>query len=205
MCPKPVAMCCLPALTCLLLVPMAQAEFFNNAAGLPSPVRTITFDEHPRPFDTVITDQYADVGITFSPRVYQDLIRNDFNGITGPRVGNSNGDGALNPFSLRLTERRTAAAFALVSNTSTMTFTALLNGTEVDSGSAFSSTTNPINFYGFTGVTFDEIRIFQQVQQFRLGVLMDSIQLGPIVPSPASLYLFAASAMGALYRRRSFV
>lgn len=49
---------------------LAQATLISNGVGLSSPHLTINFDEHVFPSGTGITNQYADLGVTFSPFAY---------------------------------------------------------------------------------------------------------------------------------------
>src|SRR5947207_16006687 len=57
----------LAALTLLLGgVGQANAAFIHNSTGLSSPSQVITFEEHVLSEGTPVTNQYADLGVTFS-------------------------------------------------------------------------------------------------------------------------------------------
>jgi hypothetical protein len=51
----------------LSFIPTANAAFIQNSFGLSNPHTTINFEEHVFPSWTIITDQYADLGIEFAP------------------------------------------------------------------------------------------------------------------------------------------
>lgn len=179
-----------------------HAAFINNSSGIASPVYTVTFSEHNFGTGTIITNQFADVGVVFNPHVYFNPIGNNFPNMAGNFVGNFNLSGVINPVSIRFTQARVAAAFAMSSNTSTMTLTALLNGIVVETAQAQSAVTNENNFYGFTDILFDEIRIFQgPTSGGNQGLVIDNIQLGA-VPAPPVAGLLLLAALGSRRRRR---
>ncbi len=148
------------ALGALFAAP-ATAQFSQSATGIPNAVSTVTFQEHQFPNVTFITTQYQDVGVTFTPVVYLNVILASLPNIQDNRVGNSAVNKLQNPFSVHFTQPRTAAALALAANTGTVRFTARLNGADVATATAPASTTMTNNFYGFSGITFDEISIHQ--------------------------------------------
>jgi hypothetical protein len=180
----------------------ARAEFIRSSTGIPSPVSTVTFDEHIFPRFTQVTTQYLDVGLTFTPRAWYDVILAELPNITGHRVGNSAVGELDDPMSVRFATPRTAAALALACNSSNVTFTALLAGSVVESTTTTANTTTPENFYGFTGIVFDEVRISQQVLSGSPGFIIDNIQLGAAVPGPAGVALAAFTLALAVRRRR---
>ena len=158
---------------------VARAQFTQNATGIPSPEYTVTFDEHVLPNVTFVTDQFQDVGVTFAPVVYYNVILASLPNIEGNRVGNSAVAKLQNPFSVRFTSARSAAAFALAANTGSVRFTARLKGADVATAVASAGTTLTNNFYGFSGITLDEIAVQQLTSSASFGVLIDNIQLGP--------------------------
>ncbi len=92
-----------------------------------------------------------------------------------------------NPFLISFTQSQSQAAFSLVTNPGTSTFDALLNNSVVDTFSTATNTTSSNNFYGFTGVTFDAIRVTAALNGI---AVIDNIQLGTAtaqsVPEPFS-------------------
>ncbi|WP_310419122.1 PEP-CTERM sorting domain-containing protein [Chamaesiphon sp. OTE_8_metabat_110] len=75
----------------------------------------------------------------------------------------------------------------MVTNPGTSTFNALLNNSVVDTFSTATNNTSSNNFYGFTGVTFDAIRV-TAANNF---ATIDNIQFGTAtaqsVPEPFSI------------------
>lgn len=59
----------------------------NSASGLTSPAVTITFDEHVLPVGSSVTNQYSDLGVTFSPNLYYSS-QTGFPNIIGKTVTN---------------------------------------------------------------------------------------------------------------------
>jgi hypothetical protein len=186
---------------------VANAAFFNNSTGLVSPVQTVTFSEHTFADDTVITNQFADVGLTFSPNLYY---QNSFNpggavpNLNPPDLTNfipSTGGGLVNPFSISFSSPVTGAAFVLATNPNTTLLTAFLNNVIVDTGSAPSSLNNPNDFYGFTGVTFDRIDVTVGSDGF---AILDTVQTAQSVPEPSAfiLLLGGAGTLAAFIRLR---
>lgn len=190
------------AVALVLLAPAAAfGAFFQNASGLASPQSTITFDEHVLARSTLVSTQYADLGLTFNPALYYDAIVNDFATVQGHRLGNSVSGDVRDPFSIFFSSPVSAAALGVASNSSNTTFTALLAGQVVESAVATTNTTTPDAFYGFSGIVFDQIRISQQVLFGTAGVLIDNIQSSP-VPAPSALALPLLAA-GFVRRRRA--
>jgi hypothetical protein len=97
----------------------------------------------------------------------------------------------------------TAAAVALQSNTEAMTFTALLDGVFVESFtttttlSVLPSLSHASDFYGFTGIVFDELSIANGSGIYQI----DNLQFSNAVPEPSSVMLVGL-ALAALMTRR---
>ena len=196
------------AVACVaVLVAMAgqvQAGVITNDFGLSNPAQTITFDEFVFPAGTSITNEYSSLGVTFSPNLVYNAQEGSFPNISGNRLGNY--DPTVNPFFISFSNIQNEAAFAMVTNTGTSTFTALLNGTAVESFSATTDTNTTSNYFGFTGISFDAIRV--DVGGSNSAMLLDNLQTASLaaIPEPTSLAVFAIGAcvagLGTARRRR---
>jgi hypothetical protein len=169
----------------------AQAASLNNGTGISNPATTITFDEFPLANDTPLTNQYASLGVTFTG-LFSDTI---FSGLPNinPSAARNFTISVENPFLISFTQPQSQAAFSLITNPGTSTFEALLNNAVVDSFSNVTDAANTNNFYGFTGVTFDAIRITAGGRgRTNVGAaVIDNIQFGAAtaqsVPEPFSI------------------
>jgi hypothetical protein len=170
---------------CLLGDVSVDAQFFNNSTGISSPAETITFSEHSLPQNTSVTTQYSDLGVTFQSMFYNPDPNTFGHDINPPDIGNfKQSVTASNPYSIFFTQAQTSAAFALGSQAGTTTFTALLNGNVVASGTASTSlpSGHANDFYGFSGVLFDQIRI--STSSVDNAAIIDNIQLAA-APNPS--------------------
>jgi len=131
----------------------AQATLISNGVGLSSPHLTINFDEHVFPSGTGITNQYADLGVTFSPFAY-------YSPSGGSNVSDFMPGGYAYPFSMSFVTQQTEVAFNLQTPyPATTTFYALLGGTTVESDTITTGAT-PNDFFGFKDINFDQISIY---------------------------------------------
>jgi|SRR6267142_1717664 hypothetical protein len=185
--------------------PAAAAIINGSATGINSPATTITFDEVVLPQGTAVTNQFAASGVSFSPQMYYSP-QTGFPNINGNDVGNWWGSSPVQfSVTLAFTNLQTAAAFALASNSTSYTFEALLGGSTVDSFSTNVGNGSANNFYGFSGISFDSIRLTSNAGDY---FLLDNVQLGTVgaVPEPstwAMLILGFAGVGYMAYRRRS--
>ncbi len=201
------------SITSVLLANPAQGTSLTNGTGLTDPALTITADEFILANQTVVTNQYSSLGVTFSPNVYYNSENGSLGGdfapvVAGNYFGNFDNLGDRNfddPFSIEFSTDQTDAAFALVANApGTATFTALLNGSIVES---FSTAVDDPQFYGFTDSLFDEIQIEADIIDEDPLVFFDNIQLGTVAsastPEPGTILgLLAVGSLGALVRRK---
>jgi hypothetical protein len=167
----------------------AQAASLNNGTGISNPTNTITFSEIPLANGTPLTNQYSGLGVTFSG-LYANLFAAGAN-INPPAATNYSGFGSTSPFLIGFTQPQSEAAFRLATaNPLTATFEALRNNSVVGTFSAPASLSNTNNFYGFTGVTFDAIRVTTVASSFDVTII-DNIQFGSAtaqsVPEPFSI------------------
>lgn len=172
----------------------AQAASVQNNSGLASPAVTVTFDEQVLADGTAITSYQ---GLGFSPSLaYNSQGGAAFPGITGNYAGNNaNTASPFNPFVISFGGDLTAAAFGVATNPATSLFEALNNGSVVESFSAATNFNGSGNsFFGFTGITFDAIRVTTGGDG---QMLIDNIQMGTAaVPEPSSMVLMLAGLAG---------
>jgi hypothetical protein len=186
----------------------ASAGFFTNATGLASPAETVDFTAFGLADNSVVTNQAASFGVTFSPFVYYNPQGGFFpNG----RVGNftfPTEPAFVNPVTLNLSGPITAAAFEMAADVTPYTFEALLGGSLVDSATVTAGATG--QFFGFTGETFDAIEIMQAGAGGGPYWLVGNLQFGqsligpPVIstPEPFTLSLFGVGLAGAIAVRR---
>jgi hypothetical protein len=163
----------------------AQAALLNNGTGISNPATIIDFSDLPL---------INSVGITFSG-LQLDRNNGGFPNITLPAARNfptadrNSFNIADNPFLIRFAQPQSRAAFSLVTEPSTSTIEALLNGSLVERFSIGTDRVSTNNFYGFTGITFDAIRV--TAGGFNGIAIIDNIQFGTAtaqsVPEPFSI------------------
>lgn len=191
----------------MLALPATSATISGSSSGVANADVEIGFGEIAT--TGAITTQYSDLGLSFTPgltRLNNNPNRPNF---TSPYLGNF---GGANPFSMIFTNTVKDASFAMTSNGGIQTtFTALLNGTIVESFTTAVSRPpvngnprDPNNFYGFTGLLFDEINVSVGASGDSSIVGLDTVAFNvAAVPVPASLPLLIAGLGGlALMGRR---
>jgi hypothetical protein len=140
----------------LAFAPTAGATpIIASPTGLAAPLTTVTFDEFGIADGTLITTQYSTLGVEFTGSTAQGTFGTPaFSG----GVIFDNGT----PFSIHFTTDQNAVAFTLGANFPSQTVEALLNGVSVESfthDTTFAANGDFFPYYGFTGITFDEIRV----------------------------------------------
>ena len=185
----------------------AKAATIENDSGLVNPETLITFDEIVLPPGSVLTDQYASLGVQFEPNLFYNPDPNVLNP-PDPSIPGNNAIGnfvieanspapspTISPFTIDLTETQSDVAFAAATAfPGEIELTALLGGVEVESFSAstpgsIDPTTGNLgspafNFYGFSDIQLDAIEVAVQGAPNPVtgasfdGVQIDNIQLG---------------------------
>jgi len=173
----------------------AQAVPINGTStGLTTPDVLIDFEAGALTGGTVVTTQFS--GVTFGTNY------NLFTGGAAPNIsGRFLGDvGSTGPGSIFFDNDVTEAGFFFRTNPTTTTFTALFNGGIVESFAASTDLSSSSNFYGFSGIVFDEI----QISIASGGYNLDSLQFSQAIPEPGSLAVFGLGliGLGALRRRK---
>jgi hypothetical protein len=184
-----------------LLLSMAggsEATIIQTNIGLSDPVTTIHFDEFGLASNTSITNQYASLGVTFSPNLVQSPEAGVSSDLDDQNLGNFEGESpAINPFFINFENDLSSVAFAFVTNQTTSSFTTYNNGAIIESVSLLTDV-DPINhWYVFSGCSFDSIKI--NVGGDDPVMLLDNLQLGAPtapVPEPATMLLVGTGLAG---------
>jgi hypothetical protein len=176
----------------------AAADRITNDFGLQNPQQHLRFSELPLSNGQAVTTQYAAYGVTFSPHLFhaQFSAPDPWPHVSGGAVANN---GIVDPFSIQFTQDQTAAAFAMVTNTGISVFTALLDGQVVDQFSTVTSTVSSNNYYGFSNILFDEIRV--GVGGFNNAMVLDNLETTAApapVPEPGTLLLMGTGLLSLL-------
>ena len=190
----------------LTLASIAQASTIqNSSAGLSSTFTTENFSGD-LPDGTAAGSNYS--GVTFGAGNY---ITSGYDGrfpnMVGKLISNFS-PCCTTPTSLSFATPISGAAFNFVSNPGVSTFTAFLNGAQVET---FTETTDYSgNFYGFENINFDSIRIDSGggnnayiLDNLQVTSALDNRQAAAVPePETYAMVLTALSVMGFIARRR---
>lgn len=189
-----------------LFATQAQATVIQNATGLSGTFTTETFNTNAGD-STPAGSQFT--GLTFGPENFvSDLFDGAFPNMTGSVIANFTILGCevlgncITPTFINFSSIMSDVAFAFVSEPGTSTFSAYLGASPVESFSA--NTDYSSDFYGFTGIAFDSIRIESGVSGSTTYIL-DNLQsrTANSVPEPASLALLGLGFFGLVASRRN--
>lgn len=182
-------MVCLVALVATAMSANA-APIIAASSGLPSPDHTINFNEVAVTTGAAVTTQFQPFGATFSNWTY-----NNPNGgsIPGPIIAHF-GFGAGSTGFIFFNDPVSDAAFRFQTNFGTSTFAAYLDGVLVESFSTPTTFPSSTDWFGFTGIVFDEIRI----QPGSNGdAVLGQLQFNDaVVPEPVSILVFGGLLVG---------
>lgn len=188
---------------------LARADdIIASPTAIASPTQTINFEEIVLAMNSSLTNQYASLGVTFSPNVIYSP-QTGFGHVQGHDIGNfptGTETGAINPVTMSFSTLQTAAAFSFDADVTPYLFQALLGGVVVDSFSATVGVSNN-DFYGFSNDVFDSIRITQTGAGGGPFWVADNIQTGAAataVPEPTTLILLGSGlvVLSRLSRKR---
>jgi len=197
-----------------LLATSASAAVINGeASGLANPDGFINFSEVDVGPGTIVTDQFAELGVSFDAGVSlvgQGTARPNFSGDFALNFGNVGGSFVIfDPLQIIFSQTVSAASFATTNNNGNNTvFTAFLGDTSVASfNTDVARPTGPgneNNIYGFENLTFD--RIEYDITSGNRTFGLDSISFNvAAVPLPAGLplMLLGLGAFAALRRKKA--
>ena len=131
-----------------------------NSSGLASPTSNVTMDEVVLPDFTALSNQYASLGVTFAGSFYNPQSCAGLVGFNGSHcAGNTASSGGSNPFTIFFTTAQTGAAMAFATNPGTTTFTAFLQGAQVETFTQVTTYDDPNTAYlGFAGISFTRFK-----------------------------------------------
>jgi len=159
----------------------------------------VTFDEVAMANGTIITNQYAPFGVTFSPNLVSESFRTA-TGFSGQSAANFSP--LVNPFTISFTQSVNAfGAYWESNNGDNLIFDAYLGATLIESFNFTEpSCCSTGSFLGFANIIFDSVEISNAGSGF---LIMDTLYFSPAsVPEPASIVLLFLGLAGAGFQRR---
>lgn len=174
----------------------AQADFLHDDTGLLNPEHSIDFESVVLGHNQPVSNEFASLGLSFESAFANGDTTSAVAHISGNRIGNfQSGVTARTGFAVHFQAPVSAAAFALATaEGGQSTFEAYFHGTLVEAHQAPSGISSPVNFYGFTGIVFDELRI--RTDSVDHALMIDNLQTAAAVPEPASAGLLLAGLLG---------
>ena len=112
------------ALLCLVMGVNARADqIIASSTGLTTPTQTLTFDEIVLPMNASLTNQYAGLGVSFSPNAFYSPQTN-FGNVQGNDIGNFtfSGGGPISPITIIFSSALNGAAFSFEADTTPYLF-----------------------------------------------------------------------------------
>jgi hypothetical protein len=172
----------------------------DSDTGLKGPDVLVDFGSNLYNTDTVITDQFSDLNVTFANGPLYKTTGENFPAVAGGHLVGNDAHGN-NPFDILFSIDATDALFSFrTSPTGTSTFSAFLDGTlqETLFMAATSADSQTGRFYGFTKILFDKITVSANTGAGNYN--LDNLQfnaapLSP-VPVPAAVWLFGTALIG---------
>lgn len=170
---------------------VSGASVLHNESGLVSNFVTQTFDSNSGD-ESVAGSQFA--GLNFGPGNYvSNAYGGAFSNMSNSVISNFTLAGCCaTPTYLHFNDPVSEVAFAFVSNPGFSTFTALLGNIEVETFSPFTDFMG--DFYGFTDIYFDTIRI--EAGGDNNAYILDNLQYHSTVPTPGILELVGIALLG---------
>ncbi len=174
----------------------AGATIIQSDVGLSNPAITLHFDEFGLADFTSVTDQYASLGVTFSPYLVQSPVSAIPGIVDEYNLGNFEHETTgITPFSIHFTSDQSSAAFVFVTNEGSSIFTTYHDGVVVETVGLGTDASLGQDWYVFSGSPFNSIKV--DVGGAGSLMLLDNVQLGASpVPEPATMLLMGAGLVG---------
>ena len=167
--------------------------------GLKEPDFLVDFGSKLYLNDTVITDQFSDLNVTFANGPLYKTTGENFPAVAGGHLVGNDAHGN-NPFDILFSIDATDVLFSFRTNPGRSTFTAFLDRVpqETLSMAATDSGKKTGRFYGFTKILFDKITVSADTGAGNYN--LDNLQFNaaPLsaVPVPAAVWLFGTALIG---------
>ena len=194
----------------VFLPSLSQATIITSAAGLATYDQLVTFSNPSLAANTIVTNQYAAQGLTFSA-LNGGAVRangcgangwNSYTGLSGDTLNTFGAGCSTNTvndsFSMLFANSVSAASFGFY-NYGANTLTALLNGNVVETFALTSSSGGA--YVKFANMFFNEIRFTESFSQGAYLVL-DNVAYANAVPEPTTVALLGLGLLGVIASRR---